>query len=178
MQPPISLRKLQHTPNASVAIIGNAPLLSDHGCEIDAHDYVVRCNKAAGFGGVTGHRVNELVLVNSGGQMKEWLDLKTIEHSTVFQATPVIRLPIHPRKIDWLTPPLSEGEQQAAMLEDHTAMARARFASYHKKVRLFSAGHFPASVEALGHIPYSRTTPAASTGLLVVRWLVTFGNML
>ena len=55
-----------------VAIIGNDPAL---GAVSDAAaDHVVRFNNAPGFGGKAGARVTHLVLVNRGGQMREWLD--------------------------------------------------------------------------------------------------------
>jgi hypothetical protein len=61
-------------PPRSVAIVGNAPETGDAAAAIDAADWVVRFNNAAGFGGGTGRRVTHLALVNHGGQMREWLD--------------------------------------------------------------------------------------------------------
>lgn len=69
----------------TVAVVGNAPELSDQGVAIDAADWVVRFNNAAGFGGVAGRRVTHLALVNHGGQMAEWLG------DPGFTARPVVR---------------------------------------------------------------------------------------
>lgn len=57
-----------------VALVGNAPEMAFQGGRIDASDWVVRFNNAAGFGGSAGSRVTHLALVNHGGQMREWLD--------------------------------------------------------------------------------------------------------
>ncbi|NGM37550.1 hypothetical protein G4G93_27165 [Methylobacterium sp. DB0501] len=57
---------------ASVALVGNAPGTGG-GSAIDAAEAVLRFNNAAGFGGRAGARVTHLVLVNRGGQMREWL---------------------------------------------------------------------------------------------------------
>ncbi len=56
---------------ASVALVGNAP--GTDAAAADAAARVVRFNNAPGFGGRTGSRVTHLVLVNRGGQMREWL---------------------------------------------------------------------------------------------------------
>lgn len=71
-------RALPHAPSdparrfpGRVAIIGNDPAL---GAVSDAADHVVRFNNAPGFGGKAGGRITQLVLVNRGGQMREWLD--------------------------------------------------------------------------------------------------------
>ncbi len=64
---------LRRTPRR-IAIVGNAPELGDCGAAIDAADWVVRFNNAAGFGTRAGRRVTHLALVNHGGQMREWLD--------------------------------------------------------------------------------------------------------
>ncbi|MEE7505751.1 hypothetical protein ACLBXO_02260 [Methylobacterium sp. C33D] len=57
----------------SLAIVGNAPGIRAAGPVIDAADWVVRFNNAAGFGSGTGRRVTHLALVNRGGQTREWL---------------------------------------------------------------------------------------------------------
>lgn len=61
------------SPLRRIAIVGNAPDLTPSGEAIDAADWVVRFNNAAGFGGAAGRRVTHLALVNHGGQMREWL---------------------------------------------------------------------------------------------------------
>lgn len=56
-----------------IAIVGNAPTDEDRSSLIDGADYVVRFNNAFGYGGVTGMRIDELYLINCGGQPLEWL---------------------------------------------------------------------------------------------------------
>jgi hypothetical protein len=58
----------------SVSVVGNAPGMADQGARIDAADWVLRFNNAAGFGDRAGRRVTHLALVNHGGQMREWLE--------------------------------------------------------------------------------------------------------
>ncbi|WP_279356931.1 hypothetical protein [Methylobacterium indicum] len=67
-----------------VVVVGNAPGV-DAAAAIDAGGSVVRFNNAAGFGGRAGTRVTHLVLVNRGGQMREWLD------DPGFRDRPVVR---------------------------------------------------------------------------------------
>jgi hypothetical protein len=57
-----------------VAIVGNDPALGDVSSAVAGADHVVRFNNAPGFAGKAGARVTHLVLVNRGGQMREWLD--------------------------------------------------------------------------------------------------------
>ncbi len=59
--------------HGAVVVVGNAPGV-DAAAAIDAGASVVRFNNAAGFGERAGSHVTHLVLVNRGGQMREWLD--------------------------------------------------------------------------------------------------------
>jgi hypothetical protein len=68
-----------------VAIVGNGPLAEGAGAEIDRADHVVRFNRARGFGGAAGTRLDDLFLVNCGGQMWEWL------HEPGFWTSPPLR---------------------------------------------------------------------------------------
>jgi hypothetical protein len=84
--------------DGSLAIVGNAPGIGVAGSVIDAADYVVRFNNAAGFGTGTGCRVTHLALVNRGGQTREWLaDPHFLDRSVVRAAQAfILPFPILP----------------------------------------------------------------------------------
>ena len=157
---------------ASIAIVGNAPVRCDQGEAIDRHDVVVRCNNAVGFGAERGCRVDQLVLINCGGQMEEWLRTGSIETGAAFLATPRVCLPIHPRKASLIVPPLDRREREAAREQDFTEAATLRFVRLGKAVDLYDAAHFARSVRALGYAALKRDAPAPSTGYLAARWWV------
>ncbi|KQT43159.1 hypothetical protein ASG43_16790 [Aureimonas sp. Leaf454] len=81
----------------SVAVVGNAPDMTDQGACIDAADWVVRFNNAAGFGARAGRRVTHLALVNHGGQMREWLEDPDFVRRPVVRGAGIILFPF-PRK--------------------------------------------------------------------------------
>ncbi len=56
-----------------IAIVGNAPSNDDISSAVDQADRVVRFNNAFGYGGFTGTRIDDLYLINCGGQPLEWL---------------------------------------------------------------------------------------------------------
>lgn len=77
---------------ASLAVVGNAPG-TGAAAAIDAAEYVVRFNNAAGFGVATGSRVTHLALVNRGGQMREWLGDRHFLKRPVVRAAQAFILP-------------------------------------------------------------------------------------
>ncbi|WP_420393534.1 hypothetical protein [Acuticoccus sp.] len=156
-----------------IAVVGNAPSERVVAAQVDGCDVVVRLNKARGLGGLTGKRVDELVLINCGGQMEEWLRTGVIERSPAFRTASTIALPIHPRKADLIVPPLSPPERNAADGQDYSEAARARYAALGKTVRAWDADFFARSMDELGHAPLRRHGPAPSTGYLAVRWWLT-----
>lgn len=76
-----------------IAIVGNAPTKTDISSAIDCADRVVRFNNAYGFGNLTGTRIDDLFLVNCGGQPLEWLQSNTFWAQDYMAATPQITLP-------------------------------------------------------------------------------------
>lgn len=88
----------------SVAIVGNAPEMADQAARIDAADWVVRFNNAAGFGGCAGRRVTHLVLVNHGGQMREWLSDPAFTRRSAVQDAETILFPFGRKPL----PPMAE----------------------------------------------------------------------
>lgn len=156
----------------TVAIVGNAPSERDQAAAIDACDVVVRLNKAPGFGGPDGCRVDQLVLINCGGQMGEWLTTGAILRSPAFAAAATIVLPIHPAKAAMIEPPLEPAERAAADANDYSAAATERFAAAGKRVVAYDPRFFAASMAELGHPVLRRDGPAPSTGYLAARrWL-------
>lgn len=153
-----------------VAIVGNAPATADVAARIDGCHHVVRLNKAPGFPGRTGERVDDLALINCGGQMEEWLATRSIEASPAFARARTVVLPIHPAKAELIVPALSAEERRAAEAQDYSQAASSRFARDGKAVTLLPPDFFADSVAALGHVPLTRDAPAPSTGFLLARW--------
>lgn len=77
-----------------IAVVGNAPTEKDLCSHIDGADRVVRFNNAFGYGGVTGTRIDDLHLVNCGGQPLEWLRSDTFWTRDYLVRTTQITLPL------------------------------------------------------------------------------------
>lgn len=145
----------------SVAVVGNAPELADQSGSIDAADWVVRFNNAAGFDGPAGCRVTHLALVNHGGQMREWLD------DPGFAGRPVVRAARHvifpfARKVE--TP-----EHQDADGRDWTEEAEARLKPLGATISILPD---PIRREAGQILRPSHRKAVPSTGFLVVLHLL------
>ena len=161
----------------TVAVVGNAPEQANAARAIDAADRVFRFNDAHGFGGSTGRRVTDLVLVNRGGAMDERLDGSgsdgaRLEDRAVLAAAPRVILPINPGKDALIRPPLDDGEWRDVRGECRTAEAVARLRGAGKDVRILTAGDFVAAAGALGVRELTRAMPAPSTGFLLVHALL------
>lgn len=57
----------------SISVVGNCPAGVDRSEAIDGGDWVTRFNNTEGFGGSSGSKISELVLVSRGGQAEEWI---------------------------------------------------------------------------------------------------------
>lgn len=156
----------------AIAVVGNAPEQPAAADRIDAADRVYRFNDAHGFGGPTGSRVTDLVLVNRGGAMDERLDSGAIEDRPPFAAAQRILLPIHPDKDALIRPPLDAAEWRDVRAECRTAEAAGRFAAAGKDVRLLTARDFVDAAASLDVPVLTRTMPAPSTGFLLVHALL------
>jgi len=83
---------------ARIAIVGNAPFDADYSVAIDQADFVVRFNNAHGFGKDRGSKIDDLFLVNCGGQALEWLQTDDFWKRPQVVATPKVTLPIAVRR--------------------------------------------------------------------------------
>lgn len=79
---------------ARIAIVGNAPFQVDYAAAIDQADTVVRFNNAHGYDGNRGSKIDDLFLVNCGGQALEWLQTEDFWKQPHVVATPKVTLPI------------------------------------------------------------------------------------
>lgn len=156
----------------SIAIVGNRPRDFGEADVIDAADRIVRFNNAFGFGGSTGRRVTDLVAVNYGGAMTEWLEQGTLERSAAFEAAERIILPIHPDKDRSVRPSLSAEEWSGLEGPAQTARAIARFRAHGKPVLLLPANCFVSAAAAIGIRPLRRRSPAPSSGYLLMHALL------
>ena len=79
---------------AEIAFVGNGPVATDVADAVDGADWVVRFNKTRGYGGPTGRRVDDLFLVNCGGQMHEWLRDDAFWRARPVSAARYVSLPV------------------------------------------------------------------------------------
>ncbi|WP_294645654.1 glycosyltransferase family 29 protein [uncultured Aureimonas sp.] len=158
---------LRRTPRR-IAIVGNAPELGDCGAAIDAADWVVRFNNAAGFRACAGRRVTHLALVNHGGQMREWLEDPRFLDRPAVRAAETFLFPF-PRKPASVRPENEDGR-------DWTDEAKARLGPLGRPITLLPATvHREAA--ALIHTP-GGAPPPPSTGFLVsLHLLRRYGGM-
>ncbi|WMS44541.1 hypothetical protein RDV64_09200 [Acuticoccus sp. MNP-M23] len=145
--------------------MGNAPGTGDIAAAVDGADKVVRFNNARGFGGETGTAVDELYLINSGGQMREWLADAVFLARPVVAATRCITLPIAP-ETGALFPPSNEPEGEDS--RNFAPEACARFRAAGKAVRVLPASRYRAACEALGLLPLKPGSRTPSTGFLAI----------
>ncbi len=87
-------------PRRRIAIVGNAPPTSNMAEPIDSADFVIRFNKPQAFGAEYGQRVDLLCLINSGGQVEEWLRERTLTQQEFFKSSRSILFPNDPEILD------------------------------------------------------------------------------
>ena len=168
-----------------IAVVGNAQGLGPHARAIDAADWVIRFNNAAGFGGEAGRRVTHLCLLNFGGQAAEWLADPGFVRRPVLQAAGGFVLPIHPGAEALADPLPVETRRRAPGDHDWTPEIAVALASLARPVwlmpgeweedcrRLLAAGGAPARDGAASVDRHEGdASPAPSSGFLVVRRLV------
>ena len=164
------MRDLAGAPAArTVALVGNGPVAPGAEARIDAADWVVRFNKARGFGGRAGSRIDDLFLVNCGGQMHEWLG-----DAAFWRSPPVLRA----AQVTLPIPAGGAGPGMARLRREGMAAldginfehdARARLAHRAGVVRVLPADLQADAVAALAALgPLRGRWP--STGFLAMAW--------
>jgi hypothetical protein len=154
-----------------IVFVGNAPPVDDIAAEVDGADRVVRFNRPRGWNGPTGRRIDDLFLVNCGGQMHEWLRDPGFWNGTLLRVARRVVLPVA------ASPKAGSGLAQHAR-----AAPRARHGiNYEHDVRARLRGRVPVTtlpdrlrrrairdLAALGSPPRRPIWP--STGFLAIHW--------
>lgn len=138
----------------SLALVGNAQEIGDHGQAIDAAACVVRFNNALGFDGAAGSRVTVLALVNRGGQARAWAEDESFLERPVVRRADSYLLPF---------PELSPDEEGAHERVCWTAPLRDRLAR--QPVRVLPQALHAHARRLLA--PRVSGSPNPSTGFLV-----------
>ena len=160
----------------TVALVGNdvpgsdAP---DRSAEIDAADEVWRFNNAPGLGtGRQGTRTDLLWLVNSGGSMRERLEMADFPDHPAMQATRALAFPVHPAMLRRYHPEPGERDREAGDRNDWTGPAIERFGGLGWAITVLPATHYLAVCEALGLQETERRRSFPSTGMIAAHWLL------
>ena len=152
-----------------VAVVGNAPELAGYATQIDAADHVLRFNNATGWRTTAGSRIDELVMVNCGGQMREWLADAYIFATGPSAAAPAITFPIHPDVAD-LFPP--SGDPTGTDGENFAGEAKALALAAGKHVTMIPAATYARACELVELGPFRLGMGAPSSGFLVLLRMV------
>ena len=148
--------------SGSVVLVGNAPDPADRAALVDGASHVVRFNDAFGFGSSTGRRLDDLFLVNCGGQMREWLNDPGFERRPQVAAARRIMLPLAPGD----RPPEPTDDPFADHL-NHADEAVRRLSSADREVRIVPRADYESTCAALGIAPDGDRAP--STGFLALQ---------
>lgn len=166
-----NVRAMTHA--REIAIVGNGPIEGDAAGAIDGADWVVRFNKAAGFGGPTGRRVDDLFLVNCGGQALEWLRDGAFWRSAPVAAARRVTLPVARGDAGsglWTfarTPP----DEPDGINYEHDMRRRLRRCRRPCRVRTLPETHRRRAIDALVRAGPRQTNPIwPSTGFLALYW--------
>lgn len=165
------------TGGATVALVGNAvpgrddPDRSD---AIDAHAEVWRFNNAPGMaGGKQGRRTTLVWMVNSGGSMRERLEMgAAFLAAPVMRGAPAIAFPVHPAMLRRYHPEPDAAARAAGDRNDWTTPALEHFGGAGHAVTVLPATHYEAACGALGMGEAERRRRFPSTGFLAAHWLL------
>ena len=149
------------------AIVGNAPTRIDRSEAIDSADRVVRFNNAFGFGQVNGSAVHELWLINTGGQMREWLDTPAFWQAPARLQAQAVVLPIHPGVVDLFE--THDASNPDAI--NHAEEAEDRLRELHQRVEVIPATAFAVACRTLGLKRLREGDAVPSTGFLALHTL-------
>ena len=163
-------------PHTTFALVGNAvpsPDDPNHSGAIDGCDEVWRFNNAPGFaGGKQGTRTSLLWLVNSGGSMRERLEMADFPYHPVMRATRHLAFPVHPSMLRRYHPEPNEEEREGGDRNDWTGPAIERFGELGWAITVLPATHYIEACEALKLNEDERRVRFPSTGFLAAHWLL------
>ena len=154
------------------ALVGNAAPEADHAAAIDAHPAVWRFNNCPGMEtGLRGRRTSMLWLVNSGGSMRERLEMTAFPDHPSMRGCRSLGFPVHPAMLRRYHPEPTPRERAAGDRNDWTDVALERFGRTHA-ITVLPAAHYPAACDAIGLAEDERRDRFPSTGLLAAHWLL------
>ena len=161
--------------NAPIAFVGNAAPVTDHSSAIDGHAFVWRFNNCPGMEtGLRGARTSLLWLVNSGGSMRERLEMEGFADHPAMRGCGVLGFPVHPTMLARYHPEPSPEERAAGDRNDWTDEAKRRFGATHHFL-VPPPEHYLAACDAIGLGEERRREVFPSTGFLAAHWHLT-GN--
>ena len=157
---------------ATHALVGNAAPEADHAAAIDAHPHVWRFNNCPGMGtGLRGRRTTLLWLVNSGGSMRERLEMDGFGRHPAMRGTSALAFPVHPIMLRRYHPEPDAAARATGDRNDWTEAALDRFGATHA-VTVLPAAHYLEACAALDLREADRRTRFPSTGFLAAHWLL------
>lgn len=155
-------------PGAPILIIGNGATGPGVGAREQAASWVIRFNNCAGFEPAAGDRVDELWLVNCGGQMEEWLDENRMGHPAALRLAKTVTFPVHPGIAAYYEPILSPDELVEAAAQDFTWPALRWLRQRDRSCRMLMAGWYRDAAAALGEKTFRHGMSVPSTGFLAL----------
>ena len=159
---------------SAIAIVGNnvpAPDDPDRSAEIDAHGEVWRFNNAPGMAtGRQGARTTLLWLVNSGGSMRERLEMADFPDHPAMRGTRALVFPVHPTILRAYHPEPTPEERALGARNDWTVAALERFGE-RWAITVLPAAHYRAACADLALPEREWRTRFPSTGFLAAHWL-------
>ena len=161
----------------TVALVGNSvpgPNDPDRSAEIDGHEDVWRFNNAPGMaGGKQGTRTTLLWLVNSGGSMRERLEMgEAFTSMPCMGSTRALAFPVHPSILRRYHPEPSPEDAARGNRNDWTDIALDRFGAGGWDVTVLGAPHYLRACAAIGLNGKEMRERFPSTGFLAAHWLL------
>ena len=156
----------QPRPGQDVLIVGNGPGAAhvDRAAQHDA--WVVRFNNCPHFDADRDDRIDELVLVNCGGQMEEWLRQGRLGNPEAFARAALVTFPVHPGIAAFYRPVLSLDELRDAARQDFTWPALARVRERASPCLLYTPDLYRRAATALGEPVFRAGMAVPSSGFL------------
>lgn len=150
-----------------ILILGNGPTRSIPE-DLGRHAWHIRFNNCPSYRPRSGDRVDELVLVNCGGQPEEWLSTGRLGNPEALAAAVRVTLPIHPGIAAYYQPVLSPRELREAAAQDHTWPMVRRLRKAGHATAVLAPRSYRDAVHALGQKVFRRGMPVPSSGFLLI----------